>query len=198
MRHAVAIALFLPVAGVIAQNKAPSHTPPSKKGDAIAIYGCLRGSALEATDVGSGETVSPVTQDYVAGGRRHVLQDKTIPDYVAIFRIHGPFLFGSTDKLEAAIRQAGELPPIVVLRLRNMTAIDATGMKAIQDVADSLRATGRTLLLCGALPQPAALMKSAEFHRHLGPDNILPDVDAAIARASELWLASSSRLPRGA
>jgi hypothetical protein len=62
MRHTLAIALLLPVAGVIAQDKAPSNTPPSKKGDAIAIYGCLRGSALEATDLGGGEDVSPVTQ----------------------------------------------------------------------------------------------------------------------------------------
>jgi hypothetical protein len=62
MRHALAIALLLPVAGVVAQDKAPSDLPPSKKGDAIVIYGCLRGSALEATDVGAGEDVSPVTQ----------------------------------------------------------------------------------------------------------------------------------------
>jgi hypothetical protein len=62
MRHALAIALLLPVAGVIAQDKAPSNTPPAKKGDAIAIYGCLRGSALEATDLGGSEEVSPVTQ----------------------------------------------------------------------------------------------------------------------------------------
>ena len=62
MRHALAIALLLPVASVIAQDKAPSNTPPSKKGDAIAIYGCLRGSALDATDVGGSEDVSSVTQ----------------------------------------------------------------------------------------------------------------------------------------
>ena len=61
MRHALAIALLLPVAGVIAQDKAPSNTPPGKKGDAIAIFGCLRGSALEATDLGGSEDVSPVT-----------------------------------------------------------------------------------------------------------------------------------------
>ena len=62
MRQALAIAVLLPVAGVVAQDKAPSDLPPSKKGDAIVIYGCLRGSALEATDVGAGEVVSPVTQ----------------------------------------------------------------------------------------------------------------------------------------
>jgi hypothetical protein len=62
MRYALAIAVLLPVAGLVAQDKAPSNTPPSKKGDAIAIHGCLRGSALEATDIGTGEDVSPVTQ----------------------------------------------------------------------------------------------------------------------------------------
>jgi hypothetical protein len=63
MRHALAIALLLlPAAGVIAQDKAPSDPPPSKKGDKIAIYGCLRGSALEATGIGGDEDVSPVTQ----------------------------------------------------------------------------------------------------------------------------------------
>jgi hypothetical protein len=62
MRHALAIALLLPVGGLGAQDKAPSNPVPSKKGDAIAIYGCLRGSALEATDLGGGEDVSPVTQ----------------------------------------------------------------------------------------------------------------------------------------
>ena len=44
-------------------------------------------------------TVSRVTPEYIESGRPHILQDKVIPDYVAIFRIHGPFLFGATDKL---------------------------------------------------------------------------------------------------
>ena len=56
-----------------------------------------------------------------------------------------------------------ELPPIVILRLRNMTAIDATGLKALEDVADVLHKSGRTLILCGAREQPARLMNQAEF-----------------------------------
>ena len=59
-------------------------------------------------------------------------------------------------------------------------------MRAIQDFADALRASGRTLLLCGAPSQPAKLMHGAEFHRHLGDRNILPSVDAALARAAEI------------
>jgi SulP family sulfate permease len=140
-------------------------------------------------------TVSRVTQDYVKRGREHILQGKDIPGYVTIFRIHGPFLFGATDKLTAQTRDMADFAPIVVLRLRNMTALDGTGLRAIQDFSDTLRATGRTLLLCGALPQPSRLMNEAEFHRHVGAENILPHVDGALKRAAEIWAATGPRLP---
>jgi len=160
--------------------------------------GMILAALLFIRRVATTTTVSRVTGEYVEGGRAHILQDKYIPEYVSIFRIHGPFLFGATDKLTAAIAKAGDLPPIVILRLRNMTAIDATGLKAIQDIADSLRKSERTLLLCGALPQPSSLMRQAEFHRHVGAENILPNVEAAIARAAAIQAARTTRLPRGA
>jgi sulfate permease, SulP family len=78
------------------------------------------------------------------------------------------------------------MTPVVVLRLRNMTTIDATGMKAIQDSADALHASGRALLLCGAAPHPPRLMAQAEFHRPVGAADILPNVEAALVRAAEL------------
>ncbi len=131
-------------------------------------------------------SVTRVTREYVEHGRQHVLQDKPIPEYVTIYRIHGPFLFGATDKLTNLTSHVHEMTPIVVLRLRNMTAIDATGMKAIQDFADALHAAGRTLLLCGAPAHPARLMAQAGFHRHVGAANILPNVEAALARAAAL------------
>jgi SulP family sulfate permease len=149
--------------------------------------GMILAALLFIRRVASTTTVSRVTDDYVQKGRVHILQDKPIPPYVAIFRIHGPFLFGATDKLTNVIPHIPELPPIVALRLRNMTALDATGLKAIQDFADKLHESGRTLLLCGALPQPAGLMDQAEFHRHVGERNILPDVRAALERAREVY-----------
>ena len=72
-------------------------------------------------------TVTPVTDEYVREGHVHILQTKPIPRYVKIFRIHGPFLFGATDKLRPSSTTSTALPPIVILRLRNMTALDATG-----------------------------------------------------------------------
>ena len=131
-------------------------------------------------------TVSTVTNEYIEDGRAHVLQDKVVPPYVSILRIHGPFLFGTTDKLAAETADLGSLGKIVILRLRNMTATDATGLHALESLAGRLRASGRTLLLCGARDQPAKLLKQSAFVGHIGPDNILPHVDAALRRAREL------------
>ena len=142
--------------------------------------------------VSSTTTVSMVTADYIESGRMHSLQDKTIPPYVAIFRIHGPLLFGVTDKVAAITDRLDHLPPIVIIRLRNMMAIDATGLKALEEVADRVRASGRTILFCGAREQPSAVMRQAGFGRHVGERNICPSILDALRRAEELHEAAAA------
>lgn len=131
-------------------------------------------------------TVEPVTSEYIEEGRLHILQDKQVPQYVTILRIHGPFLFGTTEKLEEATHDLKAFAPVVVLRLRNMTALDATGLYALERLADRLKKSGRTLLLCGAREQPERLLHQAEFVEHVGADNILPHVAAALERAKQI------------
>ena len=130
--------------------------------------------------------VSRVTPEYVEHGRAHTLQDKLIPPYVAVFRIHGPFLFGATEKLENVAHQLPKLPPILILRLRNMTAIDATGLQALEQFADRVHASGRSLILCGAPEQPARLMHQAEFEEHVGCENICESITKALHRAEQI------------
>jgi sulfate permease, SulP family len=131
-------------------------------------------------------TVSRVTEDYIEDGRVHILQDKDIPDYIAVYRIHGPFLFGVTDKISTVREDLASLPPIVILRLRNMTAIDATGIAALEELADQLQKSGRSMLVCGARPQPAALMHEAGFDRHVSAENICENISAALKRAEAI------------
>ena len=131
-------------------------------------------------------TVSKVTDEYIEDGRAHILQDKAIPEYIAVYRIHGPFLFGVTDKIAEITEDIASLPPIVIIRLRNMTAIDATGIAALEELAAQLQAGGRTMLVCGARPQPAALMQEAGFERHVGGENICENINQALKRAAEI------------
>jgi SulP family sulfate permease len=131
-------------------------------------------------------TVALVTPEYINHGRAHSLQLHDIPEHVAIYRIHGPFLFGATDKLVELEHDVPQLPKVVILRLRNMTAIDGTGLHALEHFADVLHASGRTLILCGMRDQPARMMQRAEFHQHIGDANLTLTVEAAIRRAREV------------
>ena len=153
----------------------------------IAVeVGIVLAALLYIYRVSQTTTVSTVTEEYVESGRAHILQDKVVPPYVSILRIHGPFLFGTTDKLAEETADLNQFAEVVILRLRNMTAIDATGLHALETLAQRLQKTGRTLLLCGAREQPARLLASSEFVRHIGQENILPHVEAALQRAREI------------
>jgi SulP family sulfate permease len=67
-----------------------------------------------------------------------------------------------------------------------MTAIDATGLHALEVFAERLHRSGRTLLLCGARDQPTELLAKADFVEQIGRANILPNVQSALDRAREI------------
>jgi SulP family sulfate permease len=153
--------------------------------------GVVMAALLYIRKVTGTTTVTRVDSQYVEEGWLHILQDKPIPEYVAVFRIHGPFLFGASEKLAQVVERLDALPPIVILRLRNMTAIDATGLQALEDLAETLRAARRTLILCGARPQPSSLMRQAEFEQHVDQTNICDSFHAALERAIVIRFNSS-------
>jgi SulP family sulfate permease len=142
-------------------------------------------------------TVSEVTEEYVREGHVHILQHKVIPAYVSIFRIHGPFLFGATDKIDEIVTRLPNLPPILILRLRNMTAIDSTGLQALEGLADRVHESGRNLILCGVREQPARLMRQTEFQQHIGPENLCASIAEALNRARMVFPEASKHHPMG-
>lgn len=153
----------------------------------IAVeVGIALAALLYISRIAQTTTVEPVTAEYIEEGRLHILQDKEVPPYVTILRIHGPFLFGTTDKLEEATANLKPFASVVVLRIRNMTALDATGLYALERLAGRLKKSGRTLLLCGAREQPERLLTQADFVEHVGSENILPHVAAALERARQI------------
>lgn len=131
-------------------------------------------------------TVDQVTAEYIEEGQAHSLQTNQVPAGVTVFRIHGPFLFGATDKLSIVEERLDRLEPVVILRLRNMTALDATGLHAFENLADKLKAKQKTLILCGMREQPAKFMSQARFHKRIGEKNMCPTLRDAIDRANEL------------
>jgi len=153
--------------------------------------GMVLAALLYIRKVTATTSLQRITPEYIARGVAHVLQGKDIPAGAAIFAIHGPFLYGSADKLVAIDDQLAGLPPVILLRLRNMPAIDATGLGALEDLAERLHESGRSLVLCDMREQPTRLMHMAEFAQHVGPENICPTFDDALRRARVLLAADA-------
>ncbi|MGH7742881.1 MAG: SulP family inorganic anion transporter, partial [Candidatus Eiseniibacteriota bacterium] len=148
--------------------------------------GMIMAALLAIRKVAVTTSVVEETESEVEASRVHLLQDREVPEYAVVYRVLGPLLFGSADKLAEIARRLDRLPPIVILRLRTMTAIDSTGLGALEDLADRLHASGRTLILAGPREQPAQLMAQAEFHDHIGHENICANVQDALERAGRV------------
>jgi sulfate permease, SulP family len=78
-----------------------------------------------------------------------------------------------------------------------MTALDSTGVQALEKFADQVHQSGRNLILCGAREQPAKRILEAGLHSHLGLQNICPNIAEAIDRAKSMHDDSSDRWFRG-
>jgi sulfate permease, SulP family len=74
-----------------------------------------------------------------------------------------------------------------------MTALDATGLRAFEELAEALHSSGRSLVMCGARDQPAGLIARADFHRHVGDANICVNVTEALRRAREIYAAGQTQ-----
>jgi SulP family sulfate permease len=149
-------------------------------------FGMILAALTFIRSVAETTSVSPVTKDYILTGRAHVLHDKHIPEYVEVFTVQGALMFGAAQKLEVILHHIASLPPIVILRLRGMSAIDSTGLGAIEDITTRLHDSGRHLLLCGAKEQPARLIHQKVFEEKIGAENICSNIQAALDRAEQI------------
>jgi SulP family sulfate permease len=118
---------------------------------------------------------------------------KNIPEGVMVFRIFGAFFFGAADKLETSLRQAGELPEVLILRMRDVLALDATGIDALEDLLEKLRRQKKELILCGPHSQPLFALTRAGFIDKLGMENICGDIDTSLDRARKILPAKSGK-----
>jgi len=130
--------------------------------------------------------ITAVDESTETEGPHHSLIGKKIPDGVMVYRVFGAFFFGAVDKLETALKRAGQEPDVLILRMRKVLAMDATGLNALEDLHEKLRAKSKHLILSGPHAQPLFAMDRAGFLDQLGRENVCAHIDAALGRAAEI------------
>jgi SulP family sulfate permease len=131
-------------------------------------------------------------------GEEHSLVGKEIPKGVMVYSIFGAFFFGCVDKLESALHGLNQEPTVLILRMRRVLAMDATGLNALEDLHARLKRKKKHLILCGPHTQPLFMMVKAGFLDELGQENACESIDLALKRSRELMAASAivQRQPR--
>ncbi len=111
-----------------------------------------------------------------------------IPDNVEVFDIQGPFFFGAVEKFKDSVfRTMDDKIEYVLLRMRLVPALDASGLHVLEDFQAYCRRHGITLLLCGVQPQPhKVITRDTDFISELTLDNICSNIDSALQRIQEL------------
>ncbi len=117
---------------------------------------------------------------------QHSLHGKTLPAGVTAFQLMGALMFGAADRLEAVLRRSGQRPMVIILGMKRVLALDATGLHALEEFEAELRHHGTQLIISGVHTQPFMALSNGGFVSRLGEDNFSADMDAAIARAEQL------------
>lgn len=148
--------------------------------------GVVLAALLMVKRISETSKITAVDETTETEGSHHSLVGKEVPPGVLIFRVFGAFFFGVVDKLDDELKRAPEEPEILILRVRKVLAMDATGLQALEDLRLKLRAKGKHLILSAPHTQPLLVMTNSGFIERLGEENVCPDITAALARAREI------------
>lgn len=109
-----------------------------------------------------------------------------LPHGVEVFKVHGTLFFGAASKFKDAIRRVEKPPKVLILRLREVLTIDATGLRALEDLLDKARGDGMTIVMTALQAQPRAVLGRAGILDRVGEENVVPHFRRAVERSKEI------------
>ncbi len=154
--------------------------------DTALQMGLLLAAALYIHKASANTTLTIDSGSHLVESKPHILHSKEIPSGVAIFSIHGPMLFGTADKIKNLPVEIDESHPVVIIRLRHMTALDSTGLLAFEDLLAEMKKKNKHLILCSIRNSPHKLFKSSGFIKKIGESNFVPNVVTALKRSNQI------------
>lgn len=134
------------------------------------------------TDVTEIRTWTYIAEDEQQSDELHGM--KPVPKGVSVYEINGPMFFAVADKFASIPLQ--EKDKVVILRMRNVPAMDTTGLRNLTNLCNAFLDAHITVLLSHVNEQPMGVMKKAGFVDLVGEENFLPNIDAALEKAAAL------------
>jgi sulfate permease, SulP family len=110
---------------------------------------------------------------------------RSVPKGVEVYEINGPFFFGAAEKFKHTLADVSRRPRVLIIRMRNVPAIDSTAMHALKDLVRRTRSEGTQVLLSDVNSQPLIALGRSGLLDEIGEENLFGDVDAALEAARQ-------------
>lgn len=125
----------------------------------------------------------------------NAIDKRKVPEGVEVYEINGPFFFGAAFKFRDAIERLEKQPKVIIIRMRNVPAIDATGIHVIREFWLSAKNKGTHIIFSGVHAQPLFAFTQSGFADEVGLENLKGNIDEALLRTEE-YLKSLSEEPK--
>jgi sulfate permease, SulP family len=119
----------------------------------------------------------------------NAVRRRAVPPGVEIYEINGPFFFGAAERFKDTLARVAGKPKVLIIRMRDVPAIDSTGIRALRDVVQRSRKDGTLVLLADVHMQPLMALSRSEALAEIGEEHLYGDLDLALERAREHLLA---------
>jgi SulP family sulfate permease len=117
---------------------------------------------------------------------------RAIPEGIEIYEISGAFFFGAVETFKDTLGQVARKPKVLILRMRDVSLLDSTGVRALRDVVHRSKRDNTLVLISEVHAQPAIILERSRLKAELGAENVVMTLEDALARA-RAYLAT--RLP---
>jgi SulP family sulfate permease len=152
-------------------------------GMVLAVFLFMRNMAM-VTNVGI--ITKELKDDDDESFDANAIQNKKVPNGVEVFEINGPFFFGAVSKFRDALNIIENPPKVLIIRMRNVPAIDGTGIHTLEEVYRSTIKHGCQVVLSGVHTQPLIALEQSGFLKVIGEKNVLGNIDDSLDRAREI------------
>lgn len=125
-------------------------------------------------------------------GNIRSIANREVPPGVEVFEIYGSLFFAAIERFKDCLRRIEKSPRVLIIRMRRVPTVDATGLQVLEDVLIRTQREGGTLLLTGVAEQPLRAMEQSGFLTMLGPENVMENIDLALERARTLLKPASA------
>jgi sulfate permease, SulP family len=130
-------------------------------------------------------SVNQIPHEMLEDAASDDLQTEQVPRGVDVYEINGPFFFGAAETFKDTLALVAGKPKVLILRMRRVPVIDATGLHALKDVVHRSRRDGTMVLVCEVQPQPLQALRRSVLMDEIGEEHVMPTLESAIERASE-------------